>query len=671
MPGSSVSGSSCRGGRCPPPHRTPPGAGRRSSRRCNRGRARAVTGREHAGRHGDRRDAHPLPVLRPAVRDEPHAPAARGRGGVRAGGLPGEPGRVVRQGPYGGAGAVGRGAADLAAGAVPDRRARTGGLGRGAGPGRGGAGVGARGARPGRRRGVRRGRADEREGVRARQVRAGGAGHLADRLQRAVLHVVGGGRRYEGVRPGPGAALPAGGHPAHGLRDPRRLQPRRDDAAGAAVLRRTAGERRHVDRGRPAPHADRRAGGPASGTPARHRSGPGAGPVAPGGGRGANGRGVHPVPDDRLGAGAGCGDGALAGVRGTDHRRDRSPTPASCAHVLRAGVRDGADGARPGAAVQGHGHRERVDQPVPGDRPSGTPAVRVRLPDRPGQRAGRPRTRPEGGPVARLPQAGRPGGAAARGRGVGCGPGCAARPRPQRVRAAGRARHGHPRTAADGVQPGRLGTPRRPRRATAALAGLPGGVRCRPLGDGGAGGRRPAGHPVGRGDRHDDQPGRQGPAAPPSRHAARRHPQRPGGPARPRRPPRHREGLPGRPRGGLRRAAPGERGWTGGLLGDHLRQAGTGERRVLAVPGESRRGRRGCGGCRDDGGAGGAGTTEDAGGARTAGTARGAGTAGGAAHPGTPASSSTGSPPRTAGLGSSPCPTGRAPRSRTPRTRCC
>ncbi|MEU6357839.1 hypothetical protein ABZ896_52600, partial [Streptomyces sp. NPDC047072] len=29
---------------------------------------------------------------------------------------------------------------------------------------------------------------DQREGVRAREVRPGGAGHLADRLQRALLH---------------------------------------------------------------------------------------------------------------------------------------------------------------------------------------------------------------------------------------------------------------------------------------------------------------------------------------------------------------------------------------------------------------------------------------------------------------------------------------------------
>ncbi len=45
------------------------------------------------------------------------------------------------------------------------------------------------------------------------------------------------------------------------------------------------------------------------------------------------------------------------------------------------------------------------------------------------------------------------------------------------------------------------------------------------------------------------------------------------------------EGLPDRPRGGLRGAAPGERGRPGGLLGDHLPQAGGGERGVLAVPG--------------------------------------------------------------------------------------
>ena len=64
---------------------------------------------------------------------------------------------------------------------------------------------------------------------------------------------------------------------------------------------------------------------------------------------------------------------------------------------------------------------------------AGRPLVRVRLPDRAGQRAGRARTRPEGRPVARLPQADRSGGAAP------MWPGCGASTRTRcRARAAAR-----------------------------------------------------------------------------------------------------------------------------------------------------------------------------------------------------------------------------------------
>ncbi|MCE0445141.1 YdcF family protein [Streptomyces tricolor] len=52
--------------------------GRSPCRGCNRGRHGGVTRGTHAGRYGEHLDAHPLPVLRLAVRDEHHAPAPGG-----------------------------------------------------------------------------------------------------------------------------------------------------------------------------------------------------------------------------------------------------------------------------------------------------------------------------------------------------------------------------------------------------------------------------------------------------------------------------------------------------------------------------------------------------------------------------------------------------------------
>ena len=103
-----------------------------------------------------------------------------------------------------------------------------------------------------------------------RQVRAGGAAHGDDRLQRPVLHVVGRDRGQPGLRHRPRAAVPARRH-----RRGRAVllvgsQPRRHDAAGHAVLRRRPSRGRQAHRRRPAPHRHRgrRGAAPAAASPA-------------------------------------------------------------------------------------------------------------------------------------------------------------------------------------------------------------------------------------------------------------------------------------------------------------------------------------------------------------------------------------------------------------------
>ena len=81
------------------------------------------------------------------------------------------------------------------------------------------------------RRRLRRRRPHEREGLPARQVRPPRPRHAPHRLQRPVLHVVGGGRGQPRVRHRPRPAVPARG-PRRRAHDPAaRHQRRRDDAA--------------------------------------------------------------------------------------------------------------------------------------------------------------------------------------------------------------------------------------------------------------------------------------------------------------------------------------------------------------------------------------------------------------------------------------------------------
>ncbi len=187
------------------------------------------------------------------------------------------------------------------------------------------------------------------------------------------------------------------------------------------------------------------------------------------------------------------------------------------------------------------------------------PVLRLRLPDRPGQRQG---GREHGQKADQLPGYRKLTDPAAR-RHVAevwgwirtpCRARAAARTNPRR------AGHGHPCPAADGLQPRGVGAPCGPCRGAAALAGLPRGRRRGPLGDGPAGRRGAAGRAVGGGDGHDDQPGGPGPAAPTCAEPAGRDPQRSGGAARTGRPLGVEKGFPVEPQevfDELRRATAG------------------------------------------------------------------------------------------------------------------
>ena len=94
----------------------------------------------------------------------------------------------------------------------PLRAASAGNLGGGAGPDRRGHRTHAATSRQRWRRSFRRRQPHQRKGLPAGKVRASCAADFADRLQRPVLHVVGGGRIDQSIRPRSRSSVSAGGY---------------------------------------------------------------------------------------------------------------------------------------------------------------------------------------------------------------------------------------------------------------------------------------------------------------------------------------------------------------------------------------------------------------------------------------------------------------------------
>ena len=255
-------------------------------------------------------------------------------------------------------------------------------------------------------------------------------GTSPDRLQRPLVHVVGGVRRDAGLRPGPGAAVPAGRRRA-GRRAssssaptwPRPCRrPRATSTRSAPAAARSSSSTRGVRRPRTAPTSScSRSRAPTS--PWRSacctcssragRSTRSTSPPAPPAGR----RSASRSP-----AGGPSGSSGSPACRPTRCGRWRTLLAGKPrVMVLTArGAEQHSTGLR---------HRARLDQRGPRARDAGHAVRRLRLPHRAGQRPGRARARPEGRPAARLPDDRRPGRARARRRRVGRRPGLAARAR--------------------------------------------------------------------------------------------------------------------------------------------------------------------------------------------------------------------------------------------------
>ena len=361
---------------------------------------------------------------------------------------------------------------------------------------------------------VRRRLAHQREGLPARQVRARRARHREHRLQRPLLHVVGGrGRRSKAFGLDRGLPFPlediaradvillVGGNPAETM--PPLMQ----------YFERAARKRGGtLDRRRSAAHGDRAV---------RRRFTcqlmPGSDAAL------ANGL-LHVlirdglIDDDyiarahrglRRGARASrraTGRSASSGITGVPEARSRR----RAAHLL---------GARASAMVLTARGAEQQAQGVNNVLayinlalalgPGRQAVRRLRLPHRSGQRPGRPRARPEGRSAPRLPADRRSGGAAHVAARLGRADGVASRRRQVGVRAARRARRGRTacaRCCVMGSNPV-VSAPDAPHIDAAPARARPAGRRgLLPLGDRGARRRRPAERAVGRGGRHDDQP---------------------------------------------------------------------------------------------------------------------------------------------------------------------
>ena len=205
-----------------------------------------------------------------------------------------------------------------------------------------------------------------------------GARHAEHRLQRPLLHVLGGGRGRRGVRPRSRAAVPARRHR-------RAPTPSSSSASNAAetmppvmqYFDAQRARRRHADRRRSAPH--------------RHRAGATLHlPLTPGTDAAlANGL-LHVLIRDGAGGPRrtsrertegfeqlrGVVAALLAGARRAHHRRARGDSSSSAAHAARRGaIGDGAHRARRRAAGAGRDQHARVHQPRARAR-AGRPAVR-------------------------------------------------------------------------------------------------------------------------------------------------------------------------------------------------------------------------------------------------------------------------------------------------------
>ena len=389
-----------------------------------------------------------------------------------------------------------------------------------------GPGVVGRGARPhrvgrardpgelraARRRRLRRRVAHEREGLPARQVRARRARHARTSTTTAASACRQRGRRGDPrVRRRPRAALPRRGHRAGGRHPARRGQPRRDDAAADAVLRRRSARRRLADRRRSAAHADgavrrrctcgsRRAPTPRSPTACCTSC-------------------MRDGAIDRLRrASAPKGSSELRGVIATllararreDHRRPGSAARARGAPARRGAKRPMVLTAR-GAEQQSQGVEQRrspssISRSRSGGTASRSPAS-ARSPARGTARAAastgrRPTSCPAiaGSTTRRRARTSRACGAFRRDEIPG--PGRSAYELLDELGRDGGVRALLP----DGLQPGRVGPARAARRGAAARARPARRRRLLPLRDRRARRRRAAERAVGRGGRHDDEP---------------------------------------------------------------------------------------------------------------------------------------------------------------------
>ena len=410
---------------------------------------------------------------------------------------------------------------------------------------------------------LRRRRADQREVVRAGQVRPGRAAHRHDRLQRPVLHVVGGHRGQQGLRYRPRTAVPAGRSGREPRRScwsgPTRRPPCRRPCSSSTRVGPPAPPTSWSTRGgRPRPPAPRLHLQPLPGTDLAL----------------ANGLLQIAIKDGLIDAdyiarrtrgfagGQGRGRGLLAGPGGADHRGVGDRAAGHRAHPGRRRVGDDLDRPRAGAAQQRHRHRPGLHQPRPGPRParaSRTPAT-ARSPARATARAaGSTARRPTSCPATAswpTPPTGRTWPRCGESTPTSCpNRGC------RRSRCStGWARAGGVRAlwlmasnlVVSAPDVNRVRSPdRRPR--------LLRGVRHLRLRDGRAGRRRAADRPVGRGGGHHDQPGGPGDPPPPGAAAARGRPRRPDGDEGARRPVGSGHLFSGDPRGELRGAAARQR----------------------------------------------------------------------------------------------------------------